>query len=217
MPDGAWRADASREPSRGVGARLKEMFPPLEVTRLADTFAGITTHIDPELLHGGVSKQLVDQLKLLAPSDSYWAGLKGLMPAESLSAAIAKSLAFDKDTTLERREVHLADIFTEGLMTPDAYKVALRQLRQQRSNLMRRLDGGSNDDAPLARIRRLLENAKTVWDAHVALPLAQQRHIAATLFHEVRLSAVCQFQADSSMRSISVRHGFDRVLCYKSQ
>ena len=66
--------------------QLREMFDASQVKSVADLFAGITPAIEAELLGGGISKRPLDEWKLLEPVDPF-AGLKALMPAESLSAA----------------------------------------------------------------------------------------------------------------------------------
>lgn len=70
--------------------KLLELYDPILVKGLADVFAGLTPAIDPDLVGGGISKKLLADWKLVEPLDPF-AGLRGLMPAESLSSAIAKS------------------------------------------------------------------------------------------------------------------------------
>src|SRR4030095_4454746 len=53
---------------------------------------------DPVLFGGSMSKKLLDDWKLIGAPVDHFAGLKALMPAESLSAAIAKSFAADNAT-----------------------------------------------------------------------------------------------------------------------
>jgi hypothetical protein len=69
--------------------QLREMFDSTQVKSMADVFAGIQPAFNTDLIDGGM-KRLVDEWKLLEPVD-HFAGMKALMPPETLSATIAKS------------------------------------------------------------------------------------------------------------------------------
>lgn len=74
--------------------QLREIFDSTQVKTLADMCAGIKPTIDLEMFGGPLTSKVFAELKLLEPVDSF-AGLKALMPAESLSATIARSWAAD--------------------------------------------------------------------------------------------------------------------------
>jgi hypothetical protein len=98
--------------------QLHGIFDSSQIKNLADMFAGMTPTIDPELFGGGVSKKLFDDWKLLEHVDPF-AGLKALMPAESLSATIAKSWAVDIEAV--SAVARSADIF-KSISLPDYSK-----------------------------------------------------------------------------------------------
>jgi hypothetical protein len=118
--------------------RLREVFDSSQVKGLADMFAGITPVIDPELFGGGISKKLFDDWKLLEPLDAF-AGLKALMPAESLSAAIAKGWAVDIEAVSAVSRA--ANIF-KSISLPDYSKelTALAGITSETEKMLASLD-----------------------------------------------------------------------------
>jgi hypothetical protein len=76
--------------------QLREIFDSTQVKTLADMCAGIKSAIDPEIFGGALTSSVFAELTLLEPAD-HFAGLKTLIPAESLSATIARSWAADAD------------------------------------------------------------------------------------------------------------------------
>lgn len=81
---------------READARMKEMIEPVHIKMLADTVGGLPTNVDLELLGGTLPRHLLGELKSVGVPD-YFAGMKAFMPAESLSATIAKSLSADAE------------------------------------------------------------------------------------------------------------------------
>jgi hypothetical protein len=71
--------------------QMREMFDSTQMKTLADTFAGITSTIDPALFGGSISKNILSEWQSMEPPVDHLAGLKAYMPSESLSAMIAKS------------------------------------------------------------------------------------------------------------------------------
>lgn len=67
-----------------------ELYDPIQIKGVADVFAGLAPPFNSDLVGGGISKRVLADWKLLEPLGPF-AGLKGLMSAESLSASIAKS------------------------------------------------------------------------------------------------------------------------------
>lgn len=98
--------------------QLREMLDATQVKGLADLIAGITPTIDSGLFASGISKQLFDDWKYLEPAD-HFAGLKALMPAELLSATIAKSWGLDIEAVSAMSRA--ADIFS-SISFPDYAK-----------------------------------------------------------------------------------------------
>jgi hypothetical protein len=71
------------------------------------------------LFGGSMSKKLLDDWKLIGAPVDHFAGLKALMPGESLSAAIAKSFA--ADTATINVLTRTADVF-KAFQVPDYAK-----------------------------------------------------------------------------------------------
>lgn len=89
---------------------LRQVRDILDATQLrgfADLITGITPKIDSGLFAGGISRQLLDDWRT-QPAD-HFAGLKALMPVESLSATIARSWMVDVEAVSAARRA--ADVF----------------------------------------------------------------------------------------------------------
>jgi len=124
---------------READARMKEFIEPVHIKMLADTFAG-STKMDLDLLGGALPKNLLDDLKGLEIPD-YFAGMKALMPAESLSSAIAKSLSADAE--LFGGMSRIADVF-KSIDIPDyaADIKALARISNETGKLLASLEVG---------------------------------------------------------------------------
>ena len=102
---------------------MQSLFRMDHVKTLADAFVGVKL-INPEQLSGGISARLAEEFKLLNSSVDHLAGLKGLMPAQHLSATIAKSLLVDDAA---RGALQRAANLFKSCEIPD-YAKELRQL-----------------------------------------------------------------------------------------
>jgi hypothetical protein len=78
--------------------QMRKMFDSTQLRTLADMFAGMQPPVDPALFGGGISEKLFNDWKMIGAPVDHFAGLKALMPAESLSATIAKSFVADAAT-----------------------------------------------------------------------------------------------------------------------
>lgn len=119
--------------------QVREMFGTTKVKTLADMFAGVKPLVDPALFGGSMSKKLFDDWKLIGAPVDHFAGLKALMPAESLSAAIAKSFA--ADTATINALTRTADVF-KAFQVPDHAKEfrALAGMSLETEKMMATLD-----------------------------------------------------------------------------
>lgn len=120
---------------------LREMFDSTQVRTLADMFAELKPLVDPALFGGSISKKLLDDWKLIGAPVDYFAGLKALMPAENLSAAITKSFAADAVTISALTRT--AEVF-KVFRVPDYAKEfhALAGMSIQTEKMMATLDVG---------------------------------------------------------------------------
>jgi hypothetical protein len=125
---------------READARMKKIIEPVHIKMLADTFAGLPPKMDLDLFGGALPKRLLDDLKGLEVLD-YFAGMKALMPAESLSATIAKSLSADVE--LFGGMSRIADVF-KSIDIPDyaAEFKALAGISNETGKLLASLDIG---------------------------------------------------------------------------
>lgn len=121
--------------------QVREMFDSTQVKTLADMFAGMKPLVDPALFGGSISQKLFDDWKLIGVPVDHFAGLKALMPAESLSAAIAKSFAADAATI--NALTRTADVF-KAFQVPDYAKEfhALAGMSIETEKMMATLDVG---------------------------------------------------------------------------
>ena len=119
--------------------QMREMVDSTQLKTLADVFAGMKPLIDPALFGGSISKKLLDEWKLIGAPVDHFAGLKELMPAESLSAAIAKSFA--SDTATINALTRTADVF-KAFQVPDYAKEfqALAGMSIEAEKMMATLD-----------------------------------------------------------------------------
>jgi hypothetical protein len=121
--------------------QMREMFDSTHVKTLADMVAGMKPLVDPALFSGSISQKLFDDWKLIGAPVDHFAGLKALMPAESLSAAIAKSFAADAATI--NALTHTSEVF-RAFQVPDYAKEfkALTGMSIETEKMMATLDVG---------------------------------------------------------------------------
>jgi len=87
---------------------------------------------------------------------------------------------------IDRREASLTDSFSEGLLSADAFRLALQRLANDRAGLT--LTKAPTDLLAARQLDQAIARAMTAWDIHVAMPLSEQRQLLTTVFAELILS-----------------------------
>jgi hypothetical protein len=120
--------------------QLREIVDSTHVKTLADMCAGIKPAIDSEMLGGTLTSRLFAECEVIEPVD-HFAGLKALMPAESLSAAIARSWPADVDSV--GSIARTADLFRSSSLSDYAKdSAALTRISAETEKLLASLDVG---------------------------------------------------------------------------
>lgn len=89
---------------------------------------------------------------------------------------------------LVQREAHLTRAFGQGLLTANVHLQALRELAEERRHLERQLTSPADtSSAQLQQWRSGLETARSAWDLHILLALAEQRLLVQTIFERLEI------------------------------
>lgn len=89
---------------------------------------------------------------------------------------------------LVQREAHLTRAFGQGLLTADVHLLALRELAEERRHLEGQLTSPADTRAAqLKQLRSGLETARSAWDLHILLALAEQRLLVYTIFERLEI------------------------------